>query len=120
MWPYCILLYNDDQDYFTPSDDVDYVGQSGSCSFPVGSMSFDIQCLYIPIIDNNFPDGTRHFTVSLMTFDQLICVPPGQAVLTVMIIDNDRKSDMYICISLVYTHLCTILETQLMLTTTKY
>lgn len=72
---------------FDVSDTVNYVRQSRTCPFPAGSRAGDKQCLFIPIIDNDFPDGLRFFTVSLLSSDGMVKVLPGQNTLRVTISD---------------------------------
>ena len=79
---------------FDASDTVNYEGQLTTCQFPAGSSAGDKQCLLIPIIDNDFPDGLRYFTVSLLSSDEMVRVISGQNILRVIIsdIEEDCKS----------------------------
>ena len=54
-------------------------------------MSGDSQCVSIPVIDNDTPDGNRTFIVQLTTFDQLVRVTPGSNSAVVIIADDERK-----------------------------
>lgn len=76
---------------FDASDTVNYERQSITCQFPAGSRAGDKQCLFIPIIDNDFPDGLRLFTVSLLSSDDMVRVIPGKNILRVTI--NDIEED---------------------------
>ena len=65
-----------------------------------------IQCLSIPIIDNNVCDGDRAFRVTLATFDPLFQVIPGQENLTVEIMDDESTLYSLIlgCLWVLYLH----------------
>ena len=65
--------------------------QNTELIFPPGTVAGDMQCLGIPIIDNNRADGTRNFFVSLAAFDPLVRVQPIYSIKLVFIVDNDGK-----------------------------
>ena len=75
---------------FDASDTVNYERQLTTCGFPAGSSAGDKQCLLIPIIDNDSPDGLRYFTVSLLSSDEMVRVRPGQNILRVIISDIEE------------------------------
>ena len=67
----------------------DYVRQNTELTFPPGTQEGDVQCLGIPLIDNNMADGARRFTVSIVSFDPLVRVIPPLSQKEVYIEDND-------------------------------
>ena len=69
----------------------DYIMQNTELTFPAGTQAGDRQCLGIPLIDNNRADGTRFFTVSIVSFDPLVHVVPEFSQKYVYIEDNDGK-----------------------------
>ena len=67
----------------------DYRMQNTDLIFPPGTEALDVQCLGIPLIDNDRPDGERNFTVRITSFTSLVRVVPGFETKTVTILDND-------------------------------
>lgn len=65
--------------------------QNTELIFPPGTVAGDMQCLGIPIIDNNRADGTRNFFVSLVAFDPLVRILPIYSTKLVFIVDNDGE-----------------------------
>ena len=65
--------------------------QNTELTFPPGVEYGDEQCLGIPLIDNNRADGTRVFTVSIVSFDPLVRVVPEYSQIFIYIEDNDGK-----------------------------
>ena len=65
--------------------------QNTELTFPAGTQDGDVQCLGIPLIDNNIADGNRYFTVSIVSFDPLVRVVPEYSQTFVVIEDNDGK-----------------------------
>lgn len=63
--------------------------QQAELIFPAGTQESDVQCLAVPLIDNNIPDGKRNFTVRIVSFRPLVRVEPGLETKTVIICDND-------------------------------
>ena len=67
--------------------------QNTELTFPPGVEYGDEQCLGIPLIDNNRADGTRVFTVSIVSFDPLVRVVPEYSQ---KIVYNDGKLFCYL------------------------
>lgn len=59
--------------------------------FAPGTTVGDVQCLGVPIIDNNRPDDPRNFSVNLVSFSPLVRVYPQRNYKNVSILDNDGK-----------------------------
>ena len=69
----------------------DYTKQQTDLIFTNETQPGDMQCLGVPIIDNNRSDSERFFTVSIVSFVSLVRVVPGYETTTVTILDNDGK-----------------------------
>ena len=65
--------------------------QNTELTFPPGVEYEDQQCLGVPLIDNDRADGTRVFTVSIVSFDPLVRMVPELSQKHVFIEDNDGK-----------------------------
>lgn len=69
----------------------DYTMRQTELIYPPGTEVNDVQCLGIPILNNNRADGMRKFFVRLVSFDPLVRVVPELENKTVYIIDDDGK-----------------------------
>ena len=67
----------------------DYTMQQADLIYPPGTEVGDVQCIGIPITDNNRPEETRAFRVSIVSFTPLARVLPGLGTTIVLIEDDD-------------------------------
>ena len=51
----------------------------------------DVQCLAVPIVDDNTPELPEYFDVNLTSFSPLVRVFPGRETTRVNILDDDSK-----------------------------
>ena len=72
----------------------DYLMQQTELIFPPGTEVGDVQCLGVPILDNNRPDEMRVFSVNLASFQPLVRVVPGRSSKNVSIVDNDGEKNI--------------------------
>lgn len=70
----------------------DYTMQQTELIYPPGTEVEDVQCLAIPILNNNRADETRKFSVRLASFDPLVRVVPELENKTVYILDDEGKN----------------------------
>ena len=70
----------------------DYTMQQTELIYPPGTEVGDVQCLGIPILNNNRADETRKFSVRLVSFDPLVRVVPELESKTVYILDDEGKN----------------------------
>ena len=67
----------------------DYTRQNTEMIFPPGSQIGDKQCLGVPIIDNDTPDGFRAFIISIASFHPFVRVVRNYGRTLVPITDNE-------------------------------
>ena len=60
-------------------------------TLPVGSSSQSIQCTFVEIMEDNNPEPTEEFTLTLFLPDVAVSIPPGGGTTTVVIVDNDSR-----------------------------
>ena len=67
------------------------MNMSSEFTFTPKTISGDIQCTAVGIIDNNLPDSFRFFEIRLLSLDPRVRVFPEEDIIFVDIADNDRK-----------------------------
>ena len=58
-------------------------------TFAAGTQPGDLQCVAISIIDNNRPDGDRHFDVNIVSFTPFVRILEFFTSKAIWIIDDD-------------------------------
>ena len=69
----------------------DYITQRTELTYTPGTQVGDVQCLAVPIVDDNVPEPLESFFVNIFSFSPLVRVFPGRETTRISIRDNDSK-----------------------------